>query len=409
MPSCFMCWFYVLLMGFCHSTAWGQSTPFQQIEERVYAYNNALQYEKSQALLLPILSNSSYSADDHYQAAILLSYTYKRLLDYTTTLQFLGEAEQLASRTNTPAVNTANVLAQKAFVYFDTHAYAKSENLMGRLAKTNFRYISQEDRAKLIHQQGYLLFLDKRYPAAEATYDRALADLRVASGCDLPMILVKKMQLYAAMNRMNLALKAFKTSNRCADSCGIIKYRIYAYDELSLIYKRRKDMAGFAAVNQVLDSLNEVYSRSEKIADLHNQKETIKQQAFARQLDDQRRLNWLTGVGSLSGLVVLLLIGLLMFRKQQRRLASEQDQLQLPVDLAVINDPVTPVSIAQKNTSALSERQQLVVAYLLKGRSNREIADAMCISENTVKYHIKNIYDELDVKNRAELLARLRD
>jgi DNA-binding CsgD family transcriptional regulator len=409
MPSSFMCWFYVLLLGFIHSTGQCQSTPFQQIEERVYQYNNALQYEKSQALLLPILSNSSYSTDEHYQAAILLSYTYKRLLDYTTTLQFLDEAEQLAPRTANPAVNTANVQAQKAFVYFDTHAYAKSENLMARLAKTDFRYVSQEDKAKLIHQQGYLLFLDKQYPAAEETYDRALADLRVASGCDQPMILVKKMQLYAAMNRMDLALNAFNASNRCADSCGIVKYRIYAYDELSLIYKRRKDMAGFAAVNQVLDSLNEVYSRSEKIADLHNQKETIKQQAFTRQLNDQQRLNWLTVIGSLLGVGVLLLFGLFMFRKQQRRLTSEQARLQLPVDPTVMDDHATPISVAQKNTSALSERQQLVVTYLLKGRSNREIADAMCISENTVKYHIKNIYDELDVKNRAELLARLRD
>jgi DNA-binding NarL/FixJ family response regulator len=45
-----------------------------------------------------------------------------------------------------------------------------------------------------------------------------------------------------------------------------------------------------------------------------------------------------------------------------------------------------------------------MVAVLFKGRSNKEIADESCISEETVKKHIQNIYRKAGVKNRASLV-----
>ena len=48
---------------------------------------------------------------------------------------------------------------------------------------------------------------------------------------------------------------------------------------------------------------------------------------------------------------------------------------------------------------------------LAKGRSNDEIARRLFISTNTVKFHLRAIYDRLGVHNRveaAQLLARQR-
>ena len=39
--------------------------------------------------------------------------------------------------------------------------------------------------------------------------------------------------------------------------------------------------------------------------------------------------------------------------------------------------------------------------------SNHDIADKQCVSENTVKYHLKNIYILLDMKDRVDLLVNL--
>ena len=45
---------------------------------------------------------------------------------------------------------------------------------------------------------------------------------------------------------------------------------------------------------------------------------------------------------------------------------------------------------------------QLVVA----GQRNKEIAATLGISENTVKFHLRNILDKLHAQSRAEAVAR---
>lgn len=58
----------------------------------------------------------------------------------------------------------------------------------------------------------------------------------------------------------------------------------------------------------------------------------------------------------------------------------------------------------------LSEREEEVLHCLANGMSNRQIAEQLVISENTVKKHLRNILDKLHVQNRvqAALIARSR-
>jgi len=55
--------------------------------------------------------------------------------------------------------------------------------------------------------------------------------------------------------------------------------------------------------------------------------------------------------------------------------------------------------------SALSPREQEVLRFLIQGRSNREIADAMDLSINTVKFHMKNIFGKLGVNSRKNAVS----
>lgn len=55
----------------------------------------------------------------------------------------------------------------------------------------------------------------------------------------------------------------------------------------------------------------------------------------------------------------------------------------------------------------LSKREQEVVQLLLEGKSNKLIASALCVSANTVEYHLKNVYKKLQVNSRTEAVLRL--
>jgi DNA-binding NarL/FixJ family response regulator len=56
---------------------------------------------------------------------------------------------------------------------------------------------------------------------------------------------------------------------------------------------------------------------------------------------------------------------------------------------------------------ALTSREREVLAELTKGRSNREIARALSVSEKTVKAHVSSVLAKLGVQDRtqAALLA----
>lgn len=53
----------------------------------------------------------------------------------------------------------------------------------------------------------------------------------------------------------------------------------------------------------------------------------------------------------------------------------------------------------------LSEREIEVLRNAAEGRTNSEIAAILSVSENTVRFHLKNIYEKLNVKNRTEAAA----
>lgn len=61
--------------------------------------------------------------------------------------------------------------------------------------------------------------------------------------------------------------------------------------------------------------------------------------------------------------------------------------------------------VSHEGSTELTEREREVLAHLAQGRTNQEIADALTVSENTVRFHLKNIYEKLGVTNRTEAAA----
>lgn len=53
----------------------------------------------------------------------------------------------------------------------------------------------------------------------------------------------------------------------------------------------------------------------------------------------------------------------------------------------------------------LTEREGSVLALLAEGTTNAEIARRLRVSENTVKFHLQNLYMKLSVGNRTEAVA----
>ena len=53
----------------------------------------------------------------------------------------------------------------------------------------------------------------------------------------------------------------------------------------------------------------------------------------------------------------------------------------------------------------LSAREQDMLRLLLEKKTNTEISEALCLSENTVKFHVRNLLQKTGCKNRNELIS----
>jgi len=105
----------------------------------------------------------------------------------------------------------------------------------------------------------------------------------------------------------------------------------------------------------------------------------------------------------------------------QRRPSTNANELQLTLTLQkqllsyLRGDPVTPKPAENRSArkapqrtaaeAALTEREIDLLRLLRSGLDNKRLADALFLSVPTVKWHLHNIYEKLQVKNRGEAVA----
>lgn len=63
----------------------------------------------------------------------------------------------------------------------------------------------------------------------------------------------------------------------------------------------------------------------------------------------------------------------------------------------------------QQTADTLTRREMEVLRVASSGMSNRSIADQLCISEGTVKMHLRAVYEKLGLRGRSELIIYARE
>jgi DNA-binding CsgD family transcriptional regulator len=104
---------------------------------------------------------------------------------------------------------------------------------------------------------------------------------------------------------------------------------------------------------------------------------------------------------------LIFLVGLLFFPQISLTRTGRQ-QIVLPD--SSVDEPEMVITVMRSHCGKiakaymLSPREEEIFFYLIRGRSAQTIADAICLSRNTVKSHMAHLYAKLGVHTREELV-----
>ena len=68
----------------------------------------------------------------------------------------------------------------------------------------------------------------------------------------------------------------------------------------------------------------------------------------------------------------------------------------------------TAVHTAEEGNDALTSRQLEILPLLAEGLPNKHIADALGVTEGTVKQHLKDLFKRLSARNRTQAVKEAR-
>jgi len=194
-----------------------------------------------------------------------------------------------------------------------------------------------------------------------------------------------------------------------------------AYYQLLKTTVNTKDaLAHYEKYTELFNRINETKSR-ETVMDLLAQYETEKKEQQillleqSNQLKENRlHLQWLViGVLVLLGLLSVVTGWSVIQNKNQKLMQMKTELQHFLLHEKKGETPDDHSNQTEKNIFpekwGLTTREIEILHHLEKGCSNSKIAENLFISENTVKFHIKNIYIKLNVKNRMEAILRCNE
>jgi len=378
----------------------------QAVIREVHLQCQAGEYRAAHDMLLRMLERRDLSRDDRVFLLLTLSRTHKWLFDYPAVLRYLSEAETVARNGKAHDSVVAVIMAERAFALFDIEQFERSDSVRKLV---NLDYIGPYGSALLTIQAGHYAFKRRNYDSAASHYEVAEGLMREDSPCDLPLVHVKQMQLFDAQGQRAKRDSALQLALHNAEQCRMVRYSLLVMEQYVRILTANKEQELLHVYDRMQDSVRAVFDAEEHAMALNLQREQREIGSREEQLAATRRERMLLA----SGVVALLLVlgtGVAYSVRQHRirkereeEFASMKEQLKRYLENVESGTDTMAENEAELQSKTLSARQREVLDLLKLGKSNREIAETLFVSENTVKFHIKGIYNVLGIKDRKQL------
>lgn len=395
---------------------------------RATAYSFKAGYDKSTQLELEALqiAETTHDTTTILDACNNLGIDFMYVEDYEKSYEYFDRYKSLAALAG-DSVRLGHGLNNLGMVEY-YRGNEENELSLYKQAQNIFKEIGeQEGLGNTLLNIGTVYTENKSYDEAEGYYEQALEIFEklnyTSAYCNVLQSLAEN---YLDQGSFKQAEKVALQALKILEENNLQLDVTYTYELLKNIYHEMgNDQLAFEYMQKYHTLDREIFNKekSRVINELNIKYETAEKEAAIERLELDNKLQQLeigksrTILIAISVIAVLVIISsiLLMIMRNKRneaeRIAQEHEldalkqrileiQQQLPTDQISIDLE----ELNEKLFTPLSEREFEILKHSLEGKSNREVADAVFVSINTVKFHLKNIYQKLGVSNKKEIL-----
>lgn len=377
----------------------------EQLNEKIAALNNEQKYDESITILEEIINDKASSAYEIYNAYLQKALTYKRIFNYTEVMINLEEAKKWGSKEPYKEKALSRIKIEELFINFDLLKFEEVDRILLTITEEDINNLDGQSKAFYVGLIGVMDMKKNDLTEARKKYDESIALLEKYSPKDLPNVYRKKIALYSLLNDENSALEAYEKGLYYAEKYNMGIYKIGMHEAMSTFYHDHEDYkSAFEYHLTRMEEFNRynVTTENDKLKVLERD---LLQKRKDLEIKYEKNIRFF-----MVAIVVILLAFLLVLLKffkvsSEKRILVERDNARMREELEVLSKEKNEKGESKLDPRKynLSERQIEIIELVKKGKTNKEIGADLFISENTVKYHLKIIYNEMGIENRFDL------
>ncbi|MDR0195818.1 MAG: helix-turn-helix transcriptional regulator [Myroides sp.] len=396
----------ILLFIVLHITlfSFGYTPRQAQVYKTIEQNNRRQDFKTSIVEIHKIIHNSKSTDLDKYEAYYLKYVVYKRLYNFSEAKDNLDLAQGYADKTIHRESLRNKYQLELLLIQVELRNYKGVADKHSDLQSIKTLELDKVDQALLKFLEAVVLVETSSGNAKQALklVDESIEVLQEFYPEYVSVVLRLKIKIYTLLNQYNTAYKIYEQGIYLAKNYNTTSYEIDLYRSMVEYYKEIGDYGKSLEYSRlVLDQVT-LYNATEKSTELKLIEKQLNEEENLLLLHKKERDFYI-----MIAILVLLLIGVyylvLVFKRRKRAVKQiEKQNSQMQLDIKQLQDKLKGIDI--KSYSRLSERQKQIVNLVQKGKTNKEIGETLFISENTVKYHLKIIYEILQIKGKADLL-----
>lgn len=369
--------------------------------------NDKQEFEEAILKLENVLNDKEATAYTRYNAYLQKALTYKRLYNYTGALKNLDLAVAEPVNDSFREEVDFRVQIERLFVYFDLQKQKEFEALFRSIDQNKLRLLPAETQSFFVCILAIVAMRNKDYMAADSALNRAIDIQKADNPKNLPSIYRIKVRLFQEMGNHDAALKAYEQGMFYANQYDMAIYKIIMEETITRYYEHIKDYKNALYSQKRVSVARTNYDANNQAGNLNLIENSLLKERKDLEIKSERYFRYYLVSFTFVLLLLLLVLCLLYRANRQKRILVEEDNERMRT---ILQQMASESETKERSKTRLEDfsfttRQQEIIDLVNEGRTNKEIGLILFISENTVKYHLKAIYEILGIDRRSALKA----